>query len=250
MLSFQKFGVSRSKKPTLVLLHGWGGQWKSWFPIIEGLKAHFALIVPDLPGFGATPLEQVMTLDAYAHEVEVLLSVFKLKRVTLIGHSFGGAVAMKIAAQRPEVVERLILVDASGIRPQRSLLNQAWIAAVKAGNALFSLPGLEHVHAKLRKTLYSVGPFKESDYAALNDPRMKQTFEQIITEDISDDAVRITCPTTLVWGDQDKDAPLWMGERLRALIPNAELVVFEGVGHFSYLEQSDRFISLVLERVS
>lgn len=248
MLSFQKFGVSRSKKPTLVLLHGWGGQWRSWFPVIEGLKSHVTLIVPDLPGFGETPLEQVMSLDDYAHEVEVLLSVLKIKKIVLIGHSFGGAVAMKIASRRPELVQKLILVDTSGIRPQRSLLKHAWIGLVKAGNIILSFPGLEHMHATLRKKLYAFGPFKTSDYAALNDPRMKQTFEHIITEDISDDAVRITCPTTLVWGDQDKDAPLWMGERLHALIPNAELVVFEGAGHFSYLEQSDRFISLVLER--
>ncbi len=250
MLSFQRFGSVRTKKPTLVLLHGWGGQWKSWFPIIEGLKSRFALVVPDLPGFGETPLEQAMSLDDYAHEVVVMLTVLKLKNVVLIGHSFGGAVAVKIASTRPELVKQLFLVDSSGIRPQRSMMKKAWIGAVKLGNILLDLPGLERVKTPLRKALYSTGPFKHSDYAVLKDPRMKQTFESIITDDVSDDAARVTCPTTLVWGDQDVDTPLWMGERLHALIPQSQLIVFDGASHFSYLEQSNRFIDVILERAS
>ena len=249
MLSFQRFGSVRAKKPTLVLLHGWGGQWKSWFPVIAALKAHYPLIVPDLPGFGETPLEQPMTLNDYANEVVVMLTILKLKSVVLVGHSFGGAIAMKIASQRPELVKQLIIVDSSGIRPERSLGANAWISMVKFGNMVLELPGLQGVRHKLRKALYSVGPLKNSDYAVLHDPRMKQTFENIITDDISDDAARITCPTTIVWGSEDKDTPLWMGERFHTLISQSELIVLQGAGHFSYLDHVVKFIDLVCERV-
>lgn len=249
MISFQKFGVVRAKKPTLILLHGWGGQWKSWFPVIEALKAHYALVVPDLPGFGETPLDQSMMLTDYAHEVTVMLTILKLKSVVIVGHSFGGAIAMKIASQRPELVKQIIIVDSSGIRPERSLGANIWIGIVKFGNTVLELPGFEKIRQKARKALYSVGPLKDSDYAVLHEPKMKETFKNIITDDISDDAARITCPTTLVWGSEDKDTPLWMGERFHALIPQSELVVLQGAGHFSYLDQIGKFIDLVRERV-
>lgn len=249
MLSYQKFGSVRAKKSTLVLLHGWGGQWKSWFPVIEALKAHYQLIVPDLPGFGETPLEQPMMLNDYANEVVVMLTILKLKSVVLVGHSFGGAVAMKIASQRPELVNRLIIIDSSGIRPKRSFGVNMWISMVKVGNMVLELPGLEKIRQKVRRGLYSVGSLKNSDYAVLRDPKMKQTFESIITDDISDDVTRITCPTTLIWGSDDKDTPLWMGERFHALIPQSELVVLHSAGHFSYLDQGVKFVDLIRERV-
>jgi pimeloyl-ACP methyl ester carboxylesterase len=190
-----------------------------------------------------------MTLHDYANEVVVMLTILKLKSVVLLGHSFGGAIAMKIASQRPELVKHLIIVDSSGIRPERSLGANIWIGMVKLGNMVLELPGLEKIRQKARKALYAVGPLKGSDYAVLHEPKMKETFKNIITDDISDDATRIVCPTTLVWGSEDKDTPPWMGERFHALISQSELVVLQGAGHFSYLDHVEKFIDLVRGRV-
>ena len=248
MLSFQKFGTAKRSGTTLVLLHGWGGEWKSWFPVIERFKKSFHILVPDLPGFGETPLQHALTLDAYAEEVQNWLHAQNItKNVVFIGHSFGGAIAALIAAREPSLVKKLVLVDASGIRPANSTSQKVFAAFVSSGRRVLQLPVLSRAFPVLRKMLYSIGPLKNSDYAALNDRAWKETFVNIIARDVSNELVKITCPTLLIWGSLDKDAPLWQGQRMQSLIPESNLVVFEGVAHFPYLDQTDKFEETVRE---
>jgi pimeloyl-ACP methyl ester carboxylesterase len=248
MLSFQKFGPAKRSGATMVLLHGWGGEWKSWFPVIERFKKTHRVFVPDLPGFGDTALQHALTLDEYADEVLKWLHAENLnKNVILVGHSFGGALAALIAAKEPDLVKKLVLVDASGIRPAASASQKVLTAFVSSGRRVLQLPVLSRAFPVLRKMLYSFGPLKNSDYRALNDRAWKETFVNVVSRDISNELVHIQCPTLLVWGELDKDAPLWQGQRMQALIPESNLVVFEGVEHFPYLDKTDRFEEVVRE---
>ena len=270
MLSFQEFGPASTAKqskqskssnraksskvpkkssssPTLVLLHGWGGEWRSWFPIIERFKKTHHLLVPDLPGFGSSSLPRALELEDYATEVLQWIHAQKLSQVVLVGHSFGGAIATLIAVNEPSLVKQLVLVDASGIRPKSGARKRAMAAIASTGRKMFELPMLSRAFPMLRKALYSLGPLKGSDYAILSDKEWRQTFRNIVSRDISNDLVRVSCPTLLVWGSEDKDAPLWQGERMHELIPHSNLLVFMNAGHFPYLDQTDRFEEAVRE---
>ncbi len=258
MLSFQEFGpASTAKQPyhskrskslqVLVLLHGWGGEWRSWFPIIERFKKTHRIFVPDLPGFGASALPHALQLEDYAAEVLQWVHAQKLSEIGLVGHSFGGAIATLIAVKEPSLVKHLVLVDASGIRPKSGAKKRAMAAIASTGRKMFELPMLSRAFPMLRKALYSLGPLKGSDYAILSDKEWRQTFRNIVSRDISNDLVRVSCPTLLVWGSEDKEAPLWQGERMHELIPHSNLLVFMDAGHFPYLDQTDRFEEAVRE---
>lgn len=258
MLSFQEFGPANNTKqshhskhskssPVLVLLHGWGGEWRSWFPIIERFKKTHRILVPDLPGFGASPLPRALELEDYAAEVLQWLHTQKLSQIALVGHSFGGAIATLIAVKEPNLVKQLVLVDASGIRLKSGARKRAMAAIASTGRKMMELPMLSRAFPMLRKALYSLGPLKGSDYAILSDKEWRRTFRNIVSRDISNDLVRVSCLTLLVWGNEDKDAPLWQGERMHKLIPHSNLLVFMDAGHFPYLDQTDRFEEAVRE---
>src|SRR5262245_58564752 len=99
----------------IVLLHGWGGEIASFGPIPAILAERFDVIALDLPGFGKTPLpDRPWGTDDYADLVVDCLRQLDLGPVTLIGHSFGGKTSIVVAAQHPEHVRRLVLVDSAG----------------------------------------------------------------------------------------------------------------------------------------
>jgi pimeloyl-ACP methyl ester carboxylesterase len=79
----------------------------------------------------------------------------------------------------------------------------------------------------------------------LNAGALRETFVRVIEQDLSDFALRVQAPTVLIWGDQDNDTPLWQGQQLEKLIPDAGLIVFQSAGHFSYLERLPEFIRIV-----
>ncbi|MBI5151497.1 MAG: alpha/beta hydrolase [Candidatus Pacebacteria bacterium] len=236
MLSFETFGVKKRRQTPVIFLHGWGGDKRSWLPVIERLKTSFYGYAIDLPGFGESPLERISTLHDYAEDIVLFLKAHAIKKAVFVGHSFGGAVSAVIASTYPDYVEKLVLIDASGIRPTRHIIQQVFEGAVGVGKEIFQLPGLKKMFPHVRKLLYSFGPLRSSDYSALNDPIKQKTFVYILREDISDLLVKIVCPTLILWGSEDRDTPLSDGERMHTLIPQSELFVFRGKSHFAYLE--------------
>ncbi|HEX7607853.1 MAG TPA: alpha/beta fold hydrolase, partial [Candidatus Cryosericum sp.] len=103
----------------VVLLHGWGGQAASMTPLIVGLRDKYRVLALDLPGFGGTsPPPVPWGTPEYATFVERAVTFLGVTRATYIGHSFGGRIAIWLAAHAPEAVQALVLVDAAGIRPR------------------------------------------------------------------------------------------------------------------------------------
>ncbi len=203
-------------------MHGWGGEIASFKPLADKLSHNFRVILPDMYGFGKTPHPaHPLTLDDYAEGVRELLRERRVDDAVLVGHSFGGRVAMRVAA-RDVGVSGVVLVDSAGIVPKRGLVYYLKVAAYKLGKKL-----------RLKRL-----PKGSADYAALSGV-MKKTFVNVVNESSENDARHITVPTLLLWGRKDKDTPLYMCKKLNKLIRDSECVMLEG-GHFAYLSEAER----------
>lgn len=228
--------------PTL-LLHGWGASSDLFAATMRGLGDGFDLIAPDFPGFGKTaPPPAPWGVGEYMDWTLRLMDWLGVERANLVGHSFGGRVAIKLAALHPERVARLVLTDAAGIRPQRDWRYHARVRSFKAMRWL----------AQWRYTPQSLREWAGAQVARQGSPDYKaasgtvrSSFVRVVNEDLRAYLPRIQAPTLLIWGDRDEDTPLADAQLMERLIPDAGLVVFEGAGHYAYLEQSGRFCVIV-----
>lgn len=222
-----------------LLLHGWGGSIASWEPVTEDLLARgFEVLAVDFPGFGNSGLPPApWGVEDYTNHLIALLDELAFAPTNVIAHSFGGRVALVLAASRPDLVRRLVLVAAAGIRTDAPApLRQT---ATRVGKAIFSLPGLTGIGEQIRRRVAS------SDYLAAG--ALRQTFVKVVEQDLRDFAARITRPTLLIWGDKDTETPLAQAQILESLIDDSGLVVLYGAGHFCYLEQFPRFARILGE---
>jgi len=164
-----------------------------------------------------------------------------LDRVSVLGHSFGGRIALVLAAEYPARVHKMVLANSAGLRTPPTLGQQ--IRRLGAGIVRETLEalGLETWRARLQERYNR--RFASQDY--LTAGPLRDTFLQVIQQDLTPFARRVQAPTLLIWGDQDADTPLWQGQRLEQLIPDAGLVVFKGAGHFSYLERLNDYVRIV-----
>jgi pimeloyl-ACP methyl ester carboxylesterase len=221
----------------IVVLHGWGAHIESVAPVLTALDGASELIALDLPGFGESePPPEAWDVDAYADFVIAFLDELGVQRAHLVGHSHGGRVSIAIAADRPERVARLLLVDSAGLRPKRGWTYRRRVAVAKLGRVAARLGGApgRRLQERLRARVAS------RDYLEASEA-MRGTFRAVIAADLSDRLRRIAAPTLLVWGDRDEDTPLWMAHRMEELIPDAGLVVLGGAGHYSYADSPGQF---------
>ncbi len=223
----------------IVVLHGWAAHLAAVEPIVAPLAEQMEVLALDLPGFGDSgDPPEAWDSEAYARFVVEWLKGAGIRRFHLIGHSFGGRVAICLAARHPELVDRLILCDAAGLRPKRGWRYRYRVALAKVGRVLglFGPPG-RRLQERIRSRVAS------SDYLNAS-PAMRETFRRVIGEDLEHHLPNISAPSLLVWGSADEDTPLWMGHRMEELLPDGALVVFEGAGHFSYADDPARFAQL------
>jgi pimeloyl-ACP methyl ester carboxylesterase len=221
----------------IVVLHGWGAHIEAVAPILSALEGAADLIAVDMPGFGESdPPPEAWDADDYARFVLDFLDELEVPRAHLIGHSHGGRVSIVIAADRPERVGRLMLVDAAGIPPKRGWRYRRRVAVAKFGRVVAKLGGPpgRRLQERLRARVAS------RDYLEASEA-MRGTFRAVIAADVRDRLPRIGAPTLLVWGERDEDTPLWMAHTMEELIPDAGLVVLEGAGHYSYADAPGQF---------
>ncbi len=227
----------------LLLLHGWGVSSELFAPILDGLEAGSRLIVPDLPGFGATAEPDApWSVHEYAAWCIALLDRLGVDSCDLIGHSNGGRIGIVIAATYPGRVRRMVLAGSAGIRPRRTLRAAARVRSYKALRALEQSAVMP---AALRRAAgRSADQRGSADYRAVSGV-MRGTLVRIVNEDLRPLLPRIDIPVLLIWGETDSETPLEDGRLMERLIPDAGLVVFEGAGHYAYLEQPGRFCRIV-----
>lgn len=225
----------------VVLLHGWGSNIKLFANLIDLLSAKYTVVAMDMPGFGES--EEPKTpwcVDDYVQFVIDFLKDYDTKEVTLLGHSFGGRVIIKMHSREslPFKVKKVILVDSAGIMPPKSNKKSWRTRYYKMGKTVLSTKLVQKLAPdaleNFRKKMGS------ADYAAAS-PMMRQVMVKVVNEDLEPYLPNIKCPTLLVWGVNDTATPISDGEKMEKLIPDAGLVRLENAGHYSFLEQQFTF---------
>jgi pimeloyl-ACP methyl ester carboxylesterase len=217
------FGEASGEGPPQVLaLHGWARRGSDFAASLQG----FSFIALDLPGFGATPAPAVATGTAgYARAIEPVLSEFP-DQLVLVGHSFGGRVAVHLAAARPDRVKGLILIGVPLLRRQgsRKVPSVFRMARWAAKSGLISAPTMERLRRR----------YGSADYRAAEGV-MRQVLVKAVNESYEEQLAQLALPVELLWGADDAEVPVEVAERAAALLAAAgsevKLVVEPGVGH-------------------
>ena len=220
----------------LLLLHGWGTSLDTFSAMAEDLGRFFRVTAFDFPGHGGSDMPPATwVVDDFVGLTLDLMAQLGIERAAVLGHSFGGRVAIKLAASHPEAVDRLVLVDSAGVPPPRTVGRVLKRVASRCANAVgrrLGRPGQAVRGAIVRR-------IASPDY--LNAGPLRDTFLAIVKEDLRPALSAIKCPTLLVWGESDDDTPVADARTMEKLIPNARLLVLKNAGHFSYLDQYGRF---------
>lgn len=223
----------------VVVMHGWGGRLESMHPVIECLASAFRVIAIDLPGFGESPAPAgVWGTPDYAAFVRDLLAGMGIEKVHFVGHSFGAKVALYLAAVHPELVDKLVLSGSPGVKLPPSVearLKKTAALGVRVVGRL-GPPG-----RKLKQTVYD--RIASDDYKEAGP--LRPILVKVVNEDLTHFLSRVKSSTLLVWGSDDEAVPIGAARKMEQQMPDAGLVVFEGAGHFAYLDQSERFCRVV-----
>lgn len=218
----------------IVLMHGWGCDHTTLASLERvALECGRRVINVDFPGFGESQEpESCWGVEEYTQAIEKLVDSLSLDRPALLGHSFGGRVGIVYASRRP--VEKLLLVDAAGVKPKRSLRYHLKVWSFKATKRLMYLRyGREEAEKRLDAERARRG---SSDYASAS-PRMRQILSKVVNEDLCHLMPSISAPTLLIWGENDTATPLADARKMEKLIPDAGLVSYPGAGHYSFLDR-------------
>ncbi|HEX2293716.1 MAG TPA: alpha/beta fold hydrolase [Actinomycetota bacterium] len=222
----------------VVVLHGWGGRIESMAPVVHCLAGGGRVVALDLPGFGESPapVEAWGTAD-YASFVRDALASVGVDRADFVAHSFGAKTSIYLAATG-DVVRKLVLAGSSGLRRPPSVRARLRRGVSRMGRIAGRLgpPG-----RALREALYR--RIASEDYR--NAGPLRPTFVKVVNEDLSDLLPKVRVPTLLVWGTEDDAVPVAHARIMEKAIPDAGLVLFEGAGHFAYLDEADRFCRIV-----
>ncbi len=234
--------VMGSGRPVL-LLHGWGGKIESMRPVAERLAPlGYCVHILDLPGFGRSTLPaDTWGVADYARFVTHYLDQAKLKPVSIVGHSFGGRIGLVLGADYPEYVVKMVLADSAGVQTPPGTGQRLRQAAFSVVGAILKLPGFNAYEDQFRR--WARSRFGSEDLRSAGP--LEPIFRKVIREDLVPRAAKIKAPTLLIWGDQDRDTPLWQAKVLERTIPDAGLVIFHGAGHFAYQEHLVDFIRIV-----
>lgn len=208
-----------------VYLHGWGCNHESFMFCHKYMK-HSSLYL-DFPPFGqSSKVLNDWTIFTYANMVISLIQHLKIKRFNLIGHSFGGRVAIIISVLCKDEVNRLVLVDSAGLKPKRGLGYYGKVFAYKLK----------------KKFGMDVSKLGSCDYLALTKP-MRRIFSNVVNTHLDEFLPFISASTLVIFGKDDKTTPLYMARKLKRKIKNCKLVILEDAGHFCYIDRRLEFLN-------
>lgn len=203
----------------IVFLHGFGGGFESFAEIAKMLSDRYKCL---LISFFESEPDYPLTIFDYYNYVKTLIELQPAKEIIVVGHSFGGRVGIKLAANN--CCDKLVLVDSAGLKPKRGINYYCKVYKYK-----------------IRKKLgLNTDNYGSSDYKTLS-PVMKKTFINIVNYYQNKEIEQITIPTLIYWGSDDKETPLEFAKTFNKKIKNSRLIVIENCGHFSYLQSKSTF---------
>ncbi len=215
----------------ILLLHGWGQNIEMMKPLGDPFSDRFRITILDFPGFGQSEEPpKPWTISDYVLLLEDFVKELKIKKPIIMGHSFGGRVAIKYSSNHP--IEKLVLFGSPCIRLQKKLPLSTRIL-----KKLKTLPGLNELGEYMKKYIGS------RDYRAAS-PIMRQTLVEVVNEDLSTFAKQIEEPTLLIWGENDEEEPVESAKMLEEIMYDAALIVLPGT-HYAYLENLPRVVAIL-----
>ncbi len=218
---------------TIIFLHGWGVDSKLWLGLIPKLiDRNYSLYFLDLPGFGQSQdPNTIYAINDYKKIVYEFIEKLNIKKTNLIGHSFGGRIALKIASENPDFLEKIVLVDAAGV-VHNSRKKKIMAIISKFIKPIF-MPSFMQ---PLRKRFYmSIG----SEY--LENIKLSKIFSKVVMEDLSPFFSKIKKQVLIIWGEDDKITPLDDGKLMNKIITKSKLVILKRAGHFCFIDQPEEF---------
>jgi pimeloyl-ACP methyl ester carboxylesterase len=253
--------------PPLLLIHGIGDSSETWADVIPALAERHTVIAPDLLGHGDSAKPRAdYAIAAYACGMRDLLTVLGIDRVSVIGHSLGGGVAMQFAYQFPERCERLTLVSSAGMgRAVHPIFRLASGPGAAMGMYLLTTPGVRaavRMATPLLRLAGGAGLGPDLDYAISRylhfaNPTARRAFLRTIRAGVDLRGQAITMldrsyltqnlPTLIVWGSRDGIIPVEHAEVAHAALPGSRLEIFERAGHFPHHDDPERFVKVVEE---
>jgi len=235
----------RGEGENVVILHGWCTEKEPYIPLSDVVSEGYRAIAPDLPGFGGSdePSEP-WDVDRFADTICEFIKALGLDRVTLMGHSYGGRVIIKLASRDslPFEITRIILVDSAGVLPKRGMDYKIKVATYKIGKKIMLSPPMKKLFPKAVENWQSKQG--SSDYSKAS-PIMRGCLVKAVNEDLTPLFEKIKQEVLLIWGTADDATPLSDALLMEKLMPDAGLVKIEGAGHFSWLDNPPLFNAVI-----
>lgn len=243
---FYKF-INNNKKVNTIILPGWMNNHNTYECLFDILNSYSNIYVIDFPGFKySQDPKTVVDLNYYVDLLNYFIEELDIKNVVLLGHSFGGRVAIKYQSIYKTALY-LILTDSAGIK-RFKIKSFIKIKLYKLKKKIYKITS----KSKYINLIQTSG---SKDYLSLNE-KMKETFKNIINEDLRRCCRKITCPTLLIWGTNDKETKINDGLLMNKLIKTSTLIKIEDAGHFPFFDKHyqyckilDSFYNYILEEL-
>ncbi|MEI2713501.1 MAG: alpha/beta fold hydrolase [Nocardioides sp.] len=262
--AYVQLGRDLGTAPVLLLLHGLACDHTTWAPVLESLARRYTVIAPDLLGHGASAKPRAdYSVGGYANGMRDLLTVLGVERVTVVGHSLGGGVAMQFAYQYPERTERLALISPGGFGPEVTpAIRAITTPGFQQVMGLLTLPGVRHLGvAWLRALAASRLPFVRdldevaSIYESFADPRTLAATRHVVRAVVDWKGQIITMtdrayltehmPMCVIWGRDDMVIPVRHASIAAAIAPSARVEVVPNAGHFPHKDHPERVVKIL-----
>lgn len=226
-IHYEQYG----KGHDILLLHGWGQNIEMMKPVGDLLAHKYRITILDFPGFGnSEEPKEVWTVEDYATVVEELVKALKIKKPIVMGHSFGGRVALVYSSKNP--IEKLVLFASPCFKVYNS--DNFKVRMLKT---LKKVPGLDKVGEHMKKYIGS------RDYKAAS-PTIRKTFVNVVNEDLGKYAKEIEEPTLIIWGEQDQEVTYEEEKMIEDTMIDAALITLPGT-HYAYLENLHQIMRIL-----
>lgn len=219
----------------VLLLHGWNSSFDVYKGITSALSDRCRIVSVNFPGCGnSDTMKTPWTLDDYCDFVLKFMNAVQLNNPIMFGHSHGGRVILKMTAEKMVNPPKIVLLDSAGLIPKKSLKQKFRAKSFKTIKFALTLPIVKNYSSgmldKARKH------YGSADYNAAPEV-LRKTMVSLVNTDLRDIIHKISCPTLLIWGENDTATPLSDAKIIESLIPDAGLCVIKGAGHYSFCEQ-------------
>ena len=227
--------TEQGKGIPVLLLHGWGSSFDVYKGITAALCDRCRVVAVNFPGCGSSDtMKEPWDLEDYCRFVLEFMEAVNLKDPIMIGHSHGGRVTLKMAAEGMVNPSKIVLLDSAGLIPKKSAKQKFRAKSFKAIKRVLTLPIVKNYSGDLLDKARK--HYGSADYNAAPEV-LRKTLVSLVNTDLRSILPNIKCPTLLIWGDKDTATPIEDAKTIESLIPDAGLCVLEGCGHYSFCEK-------------